>query len=403
MKVMLFCWAQEMKTELLHLTSLFAQSRSAFIITPLVRLADKRNYLTVISQVSHASRNISVDPIYLKSRNIGFRDLLRLNILVSDFLSLFRVLNRSRPDVIVCYYVLHAYPLVLLKVIFRFSLCVVAMGSDINLENSFFQRFEKACVFRNSELIFARSWKLKKRIENEYGYTATVIPSAADPSFFKPLDSRKELRRKWGVRSDSFVVLTVCSLDRNKGVDILIKSIKDFDSDNVDLLIAGEGVEREALDELALALGIRKYVIFLGFKSRDELLELYNLADVFALASYAEGLPRTLIEAMASGCIPVVTSVGDAEVVVRNGANGFLVSTGDHVEFAERFKEVIAFSKDRKELFKSRARAAVVEDFDSVKLAEKMIGRLRGLYYSTNPANKANAAKRARERQPRAL
>jgi glycosyltransferase involved in cell wall biosynthesis len=372
MKVMLFCWAQEMKTELLHLTSLFAQSRSAFIITPLVRLAEKRNYLTLISQVSHASRNISVDPIYL----------------ISDFLSLFKVLNRSRPDVIVCYYVLHAYPLVLLKVIFRFSLCVVAMGSDINLENSFFQRFEKACVFRNSELIFARSWKLKKRIHFEYGYSATVIPSAADPSFFKPLDSRKELRRKWGVRSDSFVVLTVCSLSRNKGVDILIKSLKDFESVNVDLLIAGDGVEREALDELALALGIRKYVSFLGFKSRDELLELYNLADVFALASYSEGLPRTLIEAMASGCIPIVTNVGDAEVVVRNGDNGFLVSTGDHVEFAERFKEVIAFSKDRKELFKSRARAAVVEDFDSIKLAEKMIDSLSALAR----ANKANAA-----------
>ena len=138
-------------------------------------------------------------------------------------------------------------------------------------------------------------------------------------------------------------------------------------------------------------MGIRKYVSFLGFKSRDELLELYNLADIFALASYSEGLPRALIEAMASGCIPIVTNVGDAGAVVKDGFNGFLVSPGNHIEFSERFKEVLAFSEERIKLIRSRARHTVIDDFDSKKLTEKMIGNLFTLNLFRNPQAKASA------------
>jgi glycosyltransferase involved in cell wall biosynthesis len=391
MKIMLFCWAQEMKTELFHLGSFFADFKFSFIITPLVRLKEKRNYLSVMSQLNKTSKNLVVDPIYLVSQDSSYLNLLHPNILFGDFLSIFRVLNRSRPDVIVCYYVSHAYPLVMLKRIFKFSLCVVAMGSDINLENSLPQRLMKAYVFRNSELIFARSWKLKERIEKEHGYSATVIPSAAESSFFRPLGSKTKLRQKWDIRENSLVILTVCTLNKNKGVDILIKSLRSLESDNVHLLIAGEGVERKSLEELSYALGLQKTVSFLGFKSRDELLELYNLSDIFALASYSEGLPRALIEAMASECIPIVTNVGDAGAVVMEGSNGFLVSPGNHEEFAERFKEVMAFSEETRKLIRSNARHTVMDDFDSQKVTGKMIGYLSTLYLLRNPNAKATA------------
>jgi glycosyltransferase involved in cell wall biosynthesis len=278
----------------------------------------------------------------------------------------------------------------MLKRIFKFSLCVVAMGSDINLENSLPQRLMKTYVFRNSELIFARSWKLKERIEKEYGRNAIVIPSAADSSFFKPISSKRELRQKWGLKPDSPTILTVCNLDKNKGVDILIRAVKELEFDDVNLLIAGEGAERKALEELASELEIQKNVSFLGFRSRDELLELYNLADIFALASYSEGLPRALIEAMASGCIAIVTNVGDAEAVVTESFNGFLVSPGNYNEFAERFKEVFAFSEEANKLVRSRARQTVRDNFDSQKLTEKMIDSLNRLYLLRNSQPKAS-------------
>lgn len=214
---MLFCWAEEMRIELLNLAVYIARLPQNFVIAPLVRLRDKTYYQEAISKLNRTSSNIHVDPTYLRSPDGRFRNLLNLNILLNDFLSLLNVIRRSKPDVIVCFYVLHAYPLVLLKKFFRFSLCVVAMGSDVNLQNGFLDRLVKNVIYRNSDLIFASSWNLKDRIEKEHHRNVIVVPSSADPSFFKPLNSRTMLRQKWRIQPWKRVVLTVCRLDKNKG------------------------------------------------------------------------------------------------------------------------------------------------------------------------------------------
>lgn len=384
MKIMLFCWAQEMKITILDWAIYLAQLPQDFIITPLVRLRDKMNYEGAIFQLSQTNQNISVEPIYLKSHDSRFRNLLNPNILLRDFSQILRVIKRSRPDVIVCFYVLHAYPLVVLKKILKFSLCVVAMGSDVNLENSLLQKLVKKFIYHNCELIFACSWKLKEKVEKEYGCNVVVIPSAADTSFFRPLNARTRLRLKWGIKLKSRVILTVCRLDKNKGVDVLIKSLRTLNSPDVNLLIVGEGIERKALKELSSALEVQRNVRFLGFRDREELLELYNLADLFVLASYSEGLPRVLIEAMACGCIPIATNVGDVAAVIVDRFNGFIVNPGDHEKLAEKIKETISLSEEKIKSIQSRARAAVVDDFDSRKLIKTMIERVDALYLCRN-------------------
>jgi glycosyltransferase involved in cell wall biosynthesis len=180
------------------------------------------------------------------------------------------------------------------------------------------------------------------------------------------------------------VILTVCRLDKNKGVDVLIKSLGMLNSNDVNLLIVGEGVEQKALKELSSALGVQKNVTFLGFRNRKELLELYNLADLFALASYSEGLPRVLIEAMACGCVPIATSVGDVAAVVVDGFNGFTVNPGDYEKFAERIKEILSLSEEKIKLIQSRARRTVTDDFDSRKVIKKMVDSINSLYLFRN-------------------
>lgn len=384
MRIMLFCWAEEMKIELVNLAAHIARLPHNFVIAPLVRLRDKANYQEAISQLNRSSSNIRVDPTYLRSPDVKFRNLLNPNVLLSDFLSIVNLIRRSKPDVIVCFYVLHAYPLVLLKKFFRFSLCVVAMGSDVNLQNTFLDRLVKNVIYHNSDLIFANSWSLKNKIEKERHSNVIVVPSSADPSFFKPLNSRTQLRRKWRIQPWKRVVLTVCRLDKNKGVDILMRSIKLLNSDDVDLLIAGDGEERKSLEKLSASLGIQKNVAFLGFRERAELLELYNLADVFALASYSEGLPRVLIEAMACGCVPIVTNVGSAAKVVVDGFNGFTVRPGNYEEFAERINNIMLLPEEKLGIMRSRARRAVKHDFDSRRLIEKIVDNINALHFSRN-------------------
>lgn len=384
MKILFFCWVKEMQSELFYLTKYFAQWPQHFIIAPLIMSKDRKKHEKQLSMISQANKNITASPIYLKSADSRITNLLNPNILLSDFLSISRVIIRSRPDAVVCYYVLHAYPLVFLKKIFKFLLCVIAMGSDINLENSLVQRLMKKSIFRNCELIFARSWTLKEKIEKEYGESVTVIPSAADLSFFRSLNSKSELRGKWGIPQKSRVILTVCTLDKNKGVEVLIQSLQALDSSDIHLLIVGEGVEQKALEEFSSTLGVQNNVVFLGFRNREELLELYNLADIFALASYSEGLPRVLIEAMACECIPVVTSVGSVKAVVIDGYNGFTVRPGDYKEFCERITEVLAFSREKIGTLKSGARRTVESRFDSVKLTKNMVDHIDALFCSRN-------------------
>jgi glycosyltransferase involved in cell wall biosynthesis len=373
MRIMFFCWAEELRVELANWAFYLARLPQDFIITPLIRLKDKMKYDGTISKLNQAYANIDVDPIYLRSPNSSFKNLLNLSTLLNDFISISGVIKRSRPDVIVCFYLLHAYPLVFLKRILKFSLCVVAMGSDVNLENSFLQKTAKGLIYRNCELIFASSWKLKEKIEGECACNVRVTPSSADFSFFRPIDSRTVLRRKWGVPEGNRVILTVCSLVKNKGVDILIKALQVLNSDNVDLLVVGEGVERKALEELSSAMGLDKRVTFLGFRNRDELLELYNLADLFVLSSYSEGLPRVLIEAMACECVPIATNVGSISAVIEEGYNGFTVFPGDYTKLGEKIRETLSLPSEKIRLLGRRARGSVLDEFNSSKVITKII------------------------------
>jgi glycosyltransferase involved in cell wall biosynthesis len=376
MKIMLFCWAQEIPNELLHVAKYLSEFEHQFILTPLIRFKDKRTYAEALSKLTENSENFTVAPVYLKSPNSNFSNVLNPNVLIRDFLSIRKVIKQTKPDVIVCFYLLHAYPLAMLKKLSDFSLCPVAMGSDVNLDNSFLQKLAKNFIYRNSDLIFARSWTLKDKIVEEHNCSVIVNPSSIDTSFFKPLGSKTKLREKWGINPKTHVILSVCRLDKNKGVAVLLKSIDLLEDKDIKLLVVGNGDERKTLEELSSTLGLENKVIFLGLRNKLELLELYNLADVFVLASYSEGLPRVLLEAMACGCVPIASDVGSVNAVVVNDYNGFTIIAGQDVGLSEKLKKTLSMSQEQLELMQKRARQTVVEDFDSEEIWKLMIEKI---------------------------
>ena len=377
MRIMFFCYAQEIQNEFLHAAKYLAHFEQNFILTPLIRFKDKADYDVTLAQLSKTSENITVSPVYLKSPDSSFSNLLNPNVLISDFLSIAKTIRQTKPDVIVCFYISHAYPLTLLKKLSKFVLCTVAMGSDVNLENGFLQKKARKIVYRNSDLIFARSWKLKEKIEKEHKCSVIVNPSSTDTSFFKPLEYKIALREKWNINPDKHVIITACRLDKNKGVDVLLKALQALKTDDVKVLIVGDGTERKALEELAASVGLQQKVMFMGHRSRQELLELYNLSDIFTLTSYSEGLPRVLIEAMACGCIPIVTDVGSISALTINGYNGFTLTPGDYSVLSEKIRATLALPKEELKQMRTRARQSVVECFDSKKIWENMVDTIR--------------------------
>ena len=84
---------------------------------------------------------------------------------------------------------------------------------------------------------------------------------------------------------------------------------------------------KNEFENLVSKLGCSSAVHFLGHV--DNMAEFYSMADVFVLPSVAEGLPRTLIEAMAAGVLCIATSTGGIPEILDNGSCGLLVPTKD--------------------------------------------------------------------------
>lgn len=140
------------------------------------------------------------------------------------------------------------------------------------------------------------------------------------------------------------------------------------------VVAAGNG-ETERLRELAHQLGIAdSFVVkyWLPAAERDALLAA---ADVFALPSYNEGLPMSLLEAMAFGAAPVTTPVGGVPEVVQHEVNGLLVAPGDVAALSAALRRLIDQPEERTR-FGRKARAAV-EPLSVARYAE----RLEALYY----------------------
>ena len=121
-------------------------------------------------------------------------------------------------------------------------------------------------------------------------------------------------------------------LDLLKIVDALKKERISFQ-----LTLIGDGPERERLMEVWRPYAADDEIQFLGTLSNEKTLEMLEQNDVFILTSDFEGLPVSLLEAMAKGCIPVVTDIPSGiPELVKDGVNGYRVPIGDTKAFVER-------------------------------------------------------------------
>jgi glycosyltransferase involved in cell wall biosynthesis len=268
-----------------------------FIIVTLVPRYQYKEYEIFFSKFNDIkSSNIVFSPIYLRTPDESFKNFFNLITLLHDFKKIVKILAKHKPEVVIGKYIIHSYPLVLFKKLFRFNLYVIASGGDIELHTSLFWKIIRLIIYNNCEKIFSVGNKLKKEILDESGKEAFVIPTGTDPDFFKPLNC-SFLRKKYGYHINDFILLTLSLLIPRKGTDQVIRSFSLLKKDKISpkkMIIAGDGPEKRNLLKLSSALKIGGSVIFTGFVSNNEKLELFNIASVYILGSFGEGLPFSL-------------------------------------------------------------------------------------------------------------
>ena len=155
-------------------------------------------------------------------------------------------------------------------------------------------------------------------------------------------------------------IIFVGRLVPNKGLDILLEMFEKLQTQrsNVRFLIVGRG----PLEKNILAKGYKGIHHIHSLPSAEDLAIAYNQAKVAVCASYAEGGPRYIIEAMACGLPVVSTPVGLMPEVVRDYETGFLLQDWSSEEMAERVAELLL---DRELYQKCSKQACVVaEQFD---------------------------------------
>ena len=145
-------------------------------------------------------------------------------------------------------------------------------------------------------------------------YVDYVPGVGIDHSQFRlPGDKERQRKREsLGVRSDQVVLLTSGEMIPRKNQEVLFRMLARMRDETdhgvyekLHLLLCGHGELNEHLHELADRLGIADHISFLGY--REDMLEIFGASDIFLFPSFQEGLPRAMLEAMASG-LPVICS-----------------------------------------------------------------------------------------------
>jgi glycosyltransferase involved in cell wall biosynthesis len=225
-----------------------------------------------------------------------------------------------------------------------------------------------------SQLLRVSSW-LTARVITSTNYMATLLadrldidrgrittlPAGIDCDRFRPDDERRRTARAaLGIGPGAIVIGSTGRLHREKNYPMLLEAVASLAAEEpareLRCLLVGDGYEEDALRARARALGIGSKLHITGFTRN--VAGMLAAMDLFVLPSLAEGVPHTLLEAMASGLPVVATTVGGIRELVRDGDTGLLVPSERPTILARVLGQLVA-NEPRRRALGERARRYV--------------------------------------------
>lgn len=255
----------------------------------------------------------------------------------------------KRWDMVFCAHFAFAPICLFLKYTAGIKYLVIAHGIEVwNIK----RRLKKSALL-HAAIIIAVSHFTKEKILKQIPETRTrirVLPNSVDGKLFFIAEKPVSLIAKYQL-SGAKIILTVSRLypaEREKGhyrvidaLPIVIKAVHSVRYIIVGGGMPGFGDARERVASYAKEKGVGEYVILPGKVSHEELVEYYNLCDVFVMPSKQEGFGVVFLEALACGK-PVIAGNQDASrEAVLNGELGLLVNPDDTKEIAEAIIKVL--------------------------------------------------------------
>jgi glycosyltransferase involved in cell wall biosynthesis len=253
----------------------------------------------------------------------------------------------------------------------------LALGSAVRhvyTEHNVWQRYRaptywgNMLTFGRNDHVFAVSSEVQASMRYPVllGYLrkppTEVLYHGLDPEARATWGSPDGVREELGIPEDVAVVGTVGSLTPKKDHETLIRAAAELRRrvPGVRVILVGQGPLESRIRELIRDLDLERTVILAGY--REDAARVAGALDVFVLSSRYEGLPISLLEAMASGRPVVATAVGGIPEVIGEGRGGVLVPPGDSQTLAAAIAGLLADARESHRLGEEGRRRA--GDFD---------------------------------------
>lgn len=197
----------------------------------------------------------------------------------------------------------------------------------------------------------------------------------------------KGLYEEFHLDEENIIITFIGRLVSEKGIVELLEAFSGIDGNNIKLLVVGD-IDQGCRDQKTKTLISAKYkdnksIIFTGF--RGDINNILFLTDIFCLPSYREGMPRTIIEAMAMECAVIATDIRGCREEVKDGKNGFLVKPQSPEDIRNKLKTLIGDQTLLKSM-KTEGRKIAEECFDEKQVVKRQIDIINRIVRENNEA-----------------
>jgi len=241
----------------------------------------------------------------------------------------------------------------------------IVIGTEVNIyENKrpLHARMER-WLMRGTDAVVASAASVKDYYVSQVAADPAkvdVIYNAVDWAQLQTTMSRDEFRASIGVPLDAPVAGIIARLTEQKAHRVLFEAMAQPELSALHLIVVGDGELRDDLRSRVQSLGIAGRVHFLG--ARRDLGNIFGAIDIFAMPSYWEGLPLSMVLAMGAGLPVVASRVAGIPEVVNDRVSGLLVDPGNSDQLARALAALVA-DRDMRTRLGDQARRFVIPRF----------------------------------------
>ncbi|MGA2071907.1 MAG: glycosyltransferase family 4 protein [Terriglobia bacterium] len=202
--------------------------------------------------------------------------------------------------------------------------------------------------------------------------TVVIYNGVSSSTFVPSKTNGAAVRERLEIDPNEFLLVCSARLDPPKGLDILVHAVSRVVRQGIPCkcIIIGEGPLKAELIRLVNSLGLSFHVFFEGFQ--QDVRPYLQAASAFILTSHLEGMPISVLEAMACGLPCIVTNVGGSAEIVEDQVTGLVIPPAS-VEAAADAILYLATNPDKRDEMASKTRETVCESFDIEKKMAELI------------------------------